>query len=217
MQLPTYFEEVPRLCVQDPLARILGSAEDGVLEYGFADAVRVAGHACPTVAAAYWLTYLALEHLYPDSLPQRGGLKVEFRDDARAGNNGVIATVVQMLTGAAGSSGFKGLGGRFGRAGLIRRRPDLLLALRFIRADTRDAVDVGIDASLVPVSPAIEGLVAKVSAGEATLQDEVELGTLWQERVRCLLLDFGRDPAVFMVRPVLRRPSAGTMTLLKVA
>ena len=208
MQLPPYFEDIPRLRVQDPLARLLGAARDGVLEYGFGDAVRLAGHACPTVASAYWMTYLALEHLYPDSLPQRGGLQVEFRDDARHGNNGVIATVVQMLTGAAGSSGFKGLGGRFGRAGLMRYRPDLLALLRFTRIDTRAAVDVGAEPSRVAASPAIEALMAKVSAGRATAAEEAELGTLWQARVRCLLLEFGRDPGVFMVRPVQRRPAA---------
>lgn len=80
MKLPDFFDEIPRLRVQDPLARVFGCAEDGVLEYSFADAVRIAGHGCPTVASAYWLTFLALERLYPDALPQRGGIKVEFRD-----------------------------------------------------------------------------------------------------------------------------------------
>lgn len=205
MELASYFDEVPRLRVQDPLARVLGCAKDGVLEYSFSDAVRLTGHSCPTVAAAYWLTYLALEHLYPDSFPQRGGIKVEFRDDARSGSNGVMATVVQMLTGAAGSSGFKGLGGRFGRAGLIRYKPDLLLLLRFTRMDTRAAVDVSVDLSLLPFSSPIEGLMAKVTGCKATAEEEVQLGKLWQERVRRLLLEFARDPAVFVVRPVERR------------
>lgn len=208
MELSSYFVEVPRLRVQDPLARILGCAKDGVLEYGFSDAVRLAGHACPTVAAAYWLTFIALEHLYPDSVPQRGGIKVEFRDDARSGSNGVVATIVQMLTGAAGNSGFKGLGGRFGRAGLIRHAPDLLLSLRFTRLDTNAAAEVGVDLSLVPASPLVEGLVRRVSSGKATAEEEHKLGELWQERVRRLLLDFPRDPAVFMLRPVQRRRNA---------
>jgi formylmethanofuran dehydrogenase subunit E len=213
MELPPYFDDVPRLRVQDPLARALGCAKDGVLEYCFSDAVRVTGHACPTVASAYWLTYLALEQLYPDALPQRGGIKVEFRDDARSGNSGVMATVVQMLTGAAGSSGFKGLGGRFARAGLIRYRPDLLLLLRFTRMDTRAAVDVSVDVTLVPAAPGLEGLVAKVSSGKATADEEAELGKLWHARMRRLLLDCARDPAVFVVRPVERRATASTTYL----
>lgn len=204
MNLPRYFDDVPRLRVQDPLARVLGCAEDGILEYGFADAVRLAGHACVAVASAYWLTWLALEQLYPDGLPQRGGIKVEFRDDARSGGTGVIATVVQMLTGAAGSSGFKGVGGRFSRAGLIRVKPDLMMALRFTRLDTHAAVDVGVDTAALPMSVELERLVALLSAGKTTAQQEAELGTLWQARVRALLLERGRDGSVFMVRPVQR-------------
>ena len=34
--------------VADPLAALLGAAEDGRLEYHYADAVRLAGHSCPT-------------------------------------------------------------------------------------------------------------------------------------------------------------------------
>lgn len=204
MKLPDYFDEVPRLRVQDPLARLLGSAKDGILEYGFADAVRLTGHACATVASAYWLTWLALDHLYADGLPQRGGIKVEFRDDARSGSNGVVATVVQMLTGAAGGSGFKGLGGRFSRAGLIRSKPELILALRFTRLDTQAAVDVGMDMSSMAPQPELDALIALLSCGKGTAEQERSLGLLWQERVRSLLLDHGRDRTVFIVRPVCR-------------
>lgn len=208
MNMPSFFDEVPRLTVQDPLARTFGCAQDGILEYGFADAVRLTGHACPTVATAYWLTCLALEHLYPGALPQRGGVKVEFRDDARAGSTGVMATVVQMLTGASGSSGFKGIAGRFARAGLIRTRPDLLDLLRFTRLDNGDAVDVGVDMAQVPADPAIEPLFKRWTDGKASAEEEAELGRLWLQRVRSLLLDCGRDPSVFLLRPV-RRHAAG--------
>jgi hypothetical protein len=204
MRLQSFFDEVPRIRVQDPLARWVGSAEDGVLEYGFGDAVRLAGHACPTVAAAYWLTYLALERLYPDSLPQRGGLMVEFRDDFRASGSGVMASVVQMLTGAAGSAGFKGLGGRYGRAGLIRYKPELLTHMRFTRLDTHDAVDAGVDMAKVPADPAMEPLLERCATGRATAAEEREFARLWQQRVHHLLLESARDPAVFMLRPVRR-------------
>lgn len=210
MKLPSYFDEVPRLTMQDPLARVLGCAEDGILDYGFADAVRLTGHACVAVASAYWLTWLALEQLYPDGLSQRGGIKVEFRDDARSGGTGVVATVVQMLTGAAGGSGFKGLGGRFSRAGLIRSKPDLVLALRFTRLDTQAAVDVGVDTTSLPGQAELDVLVALLASGKAAPQDEKDLGELWQARVRSLLLERGRDRTVFMVRPVHRlRGAAG--------
>ncbi|MFG6459755.1 hypothetical protein [Roseateles sp. BYS96W] len=211
MTLPDYFDAVPRLRVQDPLARLLGSADDGLLEYGFGDAVRLTGHACPTVASAYWLTYLALEHLYPGSLPQRGGIQVEFRDDARSGSSGVVATVVQLLTGAAGGSGFKGLGGRFGRAGLLRYKPELLTLLRFTRRDTREAVDVGVDLMNVPADPRLQPLLELCIAGKAGADEQQRFCVLWQERVRHLLLDCARDPAVFTLRPVRRHAAADAM------
>lgn len=202
MKLPDFFDLVPKLRVQDPLACLLGSAEDGILEYGFGDAVRLTGHSCPTVAAAYWLTYLALERLYPDGLPQRGGIKVELREDARSGSTGVVATVVQMLTGAGGSTGFKGIGGRFGRVGLIRYAPDLLLSMRFTRLDTRAAVEANADLWLAPPDPATEPLLARCIEGRASQEEERQLATAWQERVRHLLVDLARDPAVFVVRSV---------------
>jgi formylmethanofuran dehydrogenase subunit E len=211
MTLQPFFDEVPKIRVHDPLALLLDCAKDGALEYGFGDAVRVAGHACPTVASAYWLTYLALEHLYPDTLPRRGEILVEFRDDARSGSNGVMATVVQMLTGAAGGSGFKGIAGRFGRAGLIRYKPDLLTLLRFTRLDTQDAVDAHVDMTHVPIEPAMELLLERCAAARATVEEERELGRMWQRRVRYLLLDCARDSAVFTLRPVKRLSAAGAM------
>jgi hypothetical protein len=46
------FDAGPCLTVHDPLAELLG-AGDGTWTYTFDDAVRLAGHACPTVAGAY--------------------------------------------------------------------------------------------------------------------------------------------------------------------
>lgn len=205
MTLPDFFDQVPTLRVRDPLAELLGCAVRGELEYTYADAVRLTGHSCPTVAAAYWLTYLALAQLYPDSLPQRGGIRVLFRDGARSGSTGVVAAVVQLLTGAAGSTGFKGLAGRFNRAGLIRFSPDLLLSLRFIRIDTGAAVDAAADLSLVPADPELEPLLGRCVGGEASAAEVQRLGALWQGRVRRLLIDLAHDTAVYIVRPVDKR------------
>jgi hypothetical protein len=205
MTLPAFFEDVPKLRVRDPLAEVLGCAHDGVFVYGYADAVRLTGHSCPTVAAAYWLTWLAMHELFPDTLPQRGSVKVEFRDDARIGSTGVVATVIQMLTGAAGSSGFKGIGGRYGRAGLMRFKPDLPLSLRFTRLDNGACVDAEADLSFPPPDPALSALLERCAKGVADAQELAELGRLWQRRVRHLLIDLARDPGVFTVRRAERR------------
>jgi len=205
MNLPAFFDQVPRLRVRDPLAELLGCCEGGVIEYGYADAVRVTGHSCPLVATAYWLTWRALDALYPDALPVRGGIKVDMRESARHGNTGVTATVVQMLTGAAGNSGFKGIAGRFSRAGLQRHAPQIPLAMRFTRLETGAAVDAAADLSLVPASAALDELTGRLEHGTVDDAALAALGRLWQERVATLLLDRADDPAVFHVRHVDRR------------
>jgi len=98
MHFPKFFDAVPRITVRDPLAGFLGTAEDGVIEYSYTDMVKLAGHSCPTVASAYMMTRAALGALYSDALPERGGIRVELRDDRLEGVAGVIANVVSLLT-----------------------------------------------------------------------------------------------------------------------
>ena len=47
MPFPAFFDQVPGLSTWDPLAECLGAAEHGRLHYGYADAVRLAGHSLP--------------------------------------------------------------------------------------------------------------------------------------------------------------------------
>ena len=44
------------IAMHDPLAEFLGAAEGGRLDYSYADAVKLTGHSCPTVAGAYAAT-----------------------------------------------------------------------------------------------------------------------------------------------------------------
>ena len=125
MRYPDFFDAVPRIRLHDPLADFLGAFEGGVIEYAYLDAVRLAGHSCPTVASAYWLTSQALRALYGEALPERGGVRVAFRESRTAGVTGVIANVVSLLTGATTDTGFKGLAGRFDRRGLLDTDPGL--------------------------------------------------------------------------------------------
>jgi len=129
----------------------------------------------------------------------------------------VVATVMQMLTGAAGGSGFKGIAGRYGRAGLMRFNPGLPLALRFTRLDNGVAVDAEADLSFPPPDPALEALLQRCAKGTADTGALAELGRLWQQRVQHLLLDLANDPGVFTVRPVEQRrtgPSSRFLTLM---
>ncbi|MBW2251978.1 MAG: hypothetical protein JRF60_15470 [Deltaproteobacteria bacterium] len=63
---------------RDPLAETLGvfKKENAVLEYTFLDVVKLAGHACPTTAAAYLRCQKALMRLYLDEIPTRGDIAI---------------------------------------------------------------------------------------------------------------------------------------------
>ncbi|MGE5152576.1 MAG: hypothetical protein ACM3ST_01050 [Bdellovibrio bacteriovorus] len=209
MRFPDFFDQVPRLRVRDPLADFLGAAEGGLLDYGYADAVRLAGHSCPTVATAYVLGHRALSLLYPDAVPERGGVRIDLAEPLEAGVTGVIASVLTLLTGAASGAGFKGIGGRFCRRDLQRFGVELPLMLRLTRLDTGAAVDAGADTAPVPADPELPGLMQRCLGGAADAEGRRRFASLWQDRVRRLLLDHWDDPEVFLVRPVTVTPTAG--------
>jgi hypothetical protein len=202
MRTPAFYDQVPGLTVYDPLAEFLGAAENGCIEYRYIDAVRLAGHSCPTVASAYWLTLKGLASLYPDSLPQRGGIRVEFRLNRLSGVTGVIANVVAMITGATHDTGFKGIGGRFDRRRLLYFSAEVGEEIRFTRVDTGQAVDVAARLQLVPFAPQTSELMQKCLGGSATPEEAARFRECWQARVRALLLDHGDDPEVFSVSAV---------------
>ncbi|MDO8811059.1 MAG: FmdE family protein [Gallionella sp.] len=201
MSHPNFFDEGPRITLYDPLAEFLGAVEDGILQYGYFDAVRLAGHSCPTVASAYWAACKALSFLYPDAMPVRGDIRVEFRQGSTSGVTGVIANVVSMLTGATSETGFKGLAGQFDRRRLLFFAVDMPGEMRFTRLDTGRAVYVAANLQHVPGSPRVSELMANCLANTATPDEIAEFRRLWQERVRRILLEYGDDPQVFVVTP----------------
>ena len=202
MNYPDFFDAVPKISLYDPLAEFLGAAEDGILQYGYFDAVRLAGHSCPTVASAYWSTCKALAFLYPGTTPVRGDIRVEFSQDSTSGVAGVIANVVSMLTGAMSDNGFKGIGGRFDRRNRLFFAVEMPGEIRFTRLDTKQAVSVAANLQRVPASPRLPMLMANCMADIATREEAAEFRELWQARVRSILLEHGDDPEVFVVTPV---------------
>ncbi len=48
-----FFDEIEAIRLYDELAKFLGVNEDGILEFGYPDIVKSAGHSCATVAGAY--------------------------------------------------------------------------------------------------------------------------------------------------------------------
>jgi hypothetical protein len=201
MQFPEFFDAAPRITVRDPLARFLGSVEDGVIEYAYVDAVKLAGHSCPTVASAYLMTRAALGALYHDGLPERGGIRVELRDNMLDGVTGVVANVASFLTGATHDTGFKGIAGRFDRRGLLFFGVDLPGQIRFARVDTDAAVTVSARLDRVPSDSRIVSLIQRCVAGTATADEATLFQSLWQGRVRTLLVERADDPQIIVVQP----------------
>ncbi|MBK9311614.1 MAG: hypothetical protein IPN12_13000 [Rhodocyclaceae bacterium] len=200
MNFPEFFESAPRITVRDPLARFLGAAAGGIIEYTYSDAVKLAGHSCPTVASAYLMTRAAMRALYPAAFPERGGIRVELRDDRLIGVAGVIANVVSLLTGASNDTGFKGIAGRFDRRGLLSFGADIPGQLRFTRQDTSDAAIVSARLERLPGDARIASLMTSCVAGTATADQTAQFQSLWQDRVRTLLVEHADDPEIIVVQ-----------------
>lgn len=202
MNYPAFYDQVRSIVVRDPLAEFLGAAEGGVFEYRYVDAVKAAGHSCPTVASAWLMTAKALDALWPGATPERGAIRAEFGEDRTSGVTGVIANIVSLITGATHDTGFKGIGGRFDRRNLLFFDAEVGGEIRFTRADSGAAVDVAANLGRVPGDPRMRELMGMCLGGVASDEQKREFGRLWQARVRALLIDHADDPEVIVVRPV---------------
>jgi hypothetical protein len=191
MDLAAFFSDVPTMTLRDPLAQFLGATPDGTITYSYADAVKLAGHSCPTVAGAYLMIRKGLACLYGSDLPERGSIEVFLRDARDQGTTGVIASVATLVTGAAPETGFGGIGanGRFARRSLLHFDAPIegLVALR--RCDTGESVELELDTAAVPADPAMARLFPKAAAGQADEVEQARFATLWQERVARMLVE----------------------------
>lgn len=192
---PAFFNEIPKIQLADPLADFLGAFENGIVEFSYLDAVKLAGHSCPTIAGAYLLTFKALENLYPDSIPQRGGIKVEFQDSVIEGVTGVIANVMTQITGATKESGFKGINGKYVRHSLMEFEADISGFVRFTRVDNGKTVNLNYNPT-VPPEESQQMLMRKILTNSASENEKKDFKRIWQERVRKILIDHFNDPNV---------------------
>lgn len=204
-RLPEFFDQAPTLTVQDPLAAFLGAAQDGILTYRYADAVRLCGHSCPTVAGAYLMVIKGLEALYGAELPQRGDIEAFMQGNRDEGTTGVTASVVQLLTGAAPETGFGGIGiqGRFARRNLLSFGVgEINGTLTLRRKDNGKTVAVSLNAALQPFAPEMRELMPKAVGGSASADELKQFGELWQERVRAFLIDQADNPEFVTVSEI---------------
>lgn len=200
--LEGFFDDVEPIKVSDPLSYVLGAQKEGEpLVFHYTDAVKLAGHSCPSVSGAYRLTSLALKALWGDQVPERGSIRVLIKGAPDQLAYGPQSQVITMITGAAAEAGFKGLKRKFGRKGLLvfDTRDFQFNTFIFFRVDTGAAVRITFNPDKVPVDPALNSLMPRVVEGTASDEEKKEFARHWQERVRKILLDYDSYPGLFEV------------------
>ena len=199
MQTPAFFDQAPTITLYDALAQTLGAVQDGLIEYRYLDAVKLAGHSCPTVAGAWLMARAALARLYPGEMPHRGEVRVAMRGPQEEGVVGVIASVAGLVTGAAGSGGFQGLAGRHARRNLLTYAVPMRGEMRFTRMDNGQSVEVSHHPTAAPRPPDLRvQMQAALAPGASSAQREAFAHT-WQGWVRAMLIDHADDPALITI------------------
>ncbi len=75
---PEFYSQAPEILIIDPIAVMAGSMPEGsnMLTIKLTDVALYSGRICPSMAAGYMLTKMAMDALYPNSIPQRGQIRV---------------------------------------------------------------------------------------------------------------------------------------------
>lgn len=193
MITPDFFNDVTPIIMRDPLAEVLGAVDKGLIEYTYTDVVKLAGHACPTVAGAYLMLEKGLNTLYGDDTPIRGEIKVFVKGTLGEGVVGVISNVASMITGATTIGGFHGLAGHFDRRDLLFFVADMTSDMILERVDTGARVELSYDPSFVVADERMGELLVRIASGSADADDRELFGTLWQDRVRRILIECKSD------------------------
>ncbi|MBF0417601.1 MAG: hypothetical protein HQL86_05060 [Magnetococcales bacterium] len=186
------FPDTPSITLRDPLAELLGSGEEPFV-YTFNDAVKLAGHACPTVAGAFLMIRRALELLYPETIPIRGDILITVPNRIEEGVTGPITQIFTLVSGAAGLNGFKGLSGQFNRMNLMRFQEGLGGAAPFVfeTISTGRKVALVYSPASIPADPRMGEIMPLVLSHRAMPELRTEFGQLWRQRVEAILADEG--------------------------
>lgn len=196
MSFPMFFNNVPIITMSDPLSDLLGAASGGRMEYTYADAVKLAGHSCPTVAGAYLMVQKGVALLYPETIPVRGEIRVTVKGTFGEGVVGVIANIASMITGATESGGFHGLGGRFDRRNLLCFDEGLDADMVLERIDTDRSICLSYNPQHVSAHPQMQEWLGMILSGKGDDQTQEAFRSAWQDRVKRILIDHRNEGVV---------------------
>jgi len=188
MLYPHFYTQIPPIKLYDPLSEFLGAFEDGQLNISYLDCVKLAGHSCPTVAGAYLMAREGLTALYGDTLPVRGSIKIEMKENIEEGVTGVVCNVISFILGASDVSGFKGIQGNFSRDNLVFFAADIPTEVKLTRLDTEESVNLSYNPSSIKPNENMMPLMGKCLKGLASTEEKETFKKLWQERVEKILL-----------------------------
>ena len=182
MQYLKFFDEIEKMTLKDELASFLGVNEDGIIEIGYPDIVKTAGHSCATVAGAYLSALKGLAALYGEEVPKRGEIKIELKRSTTDENTGVVGCVLSNITGATTDYGFGGIpGGKFNRRGLLFYEAPIDTDIRFTRLDTGKQIGINYHPGKV-VNP-MKILMSAIGP-DATEADKASFPKRFQEMVK---------------------------------
>lgn len=202
MKFPIFYNQIEKIQIYDPLAEILGSSSNGILEFSFSDAVQFAGHGCPTVGGAYLMTLIGLKKLYPGEIPCRGKVEVHMNRSKTEGTTGVISAVAGAILGAADEGGFKGLGGNFFRNNLVKFSQDFIGTMRLKRIDSNQSVILEYHPEIVVGNQLTGILLEKILRNSATEAEKIQFTTLWNNRLEKIMINEFSNPNLIIARDV---------------
>lgn len=204
MNFPDYYNQIEKIKLYEPLSDILGSCQNGDIEFGFADIVRFSGHGCPTVGGAYLMARIGLKKLFKDEIPTRGTIEIQMNQPKENGVTGVIAAVVAFIIGASDEGGFKGLGGKFSRKNLIKFSQNFEGTIKLTRTDTKESIILEYHPEIVPSNQLSAILLEKILTNTSTAEEKQKFNFIWNERLKTIMINEFSNPNLIIVRTSLQ-------------
>ena len=211
-----YIEQVPPIMMRDALIELVGQTNEPI-PYYYEEVVKLSGHSCMVVAAAWSMTRMALEQLDPNGeVPVRGQISIQAPGAEDEWNIGVFGEVMAYITGASSKTGFSGSIFAKGNPLTIRRNKMIYteeavgtappkMEWIFTRIDTGKSVAVSWNIALVQPPINEKNLTEpgnNLASGTASPEEEAKFIKDWNDAALYLLENAGKVEGLVTVRVV---------------